>query len=391
LSNALRAVKTSSPRIDGMKVLITGADGFVGKNLQLRLRERQDVEMVTYTRADSVADLPARLAGVDIVFHLAGVNRPKDPQEFAAGNAELTQALSQAVQSAGRPIRVLHTSSTQARLDNPYGLSKRQAEQALQALQALAGTHGVSVHVFRLPNVFGKWCKPNYNSAVATFCHNIARGMPVQINDPNASVTLVYIDDVLDRFIDLMDGADGAPDAEDFEAVAPQYTVTVGELVRQITAFRESRDSLVIDRVGTGLVRALYATYVSYLPVERFAYEVPQYADPRGVFVEMLKTPDCGQFSFFTAHPGITRGGHYHHTKTEKFLVIKGQARFRFRHMQTGQVHEHEARGEKPEIVETVPGWTHDITNIGSDEMVVMLWANEIFDRAKPDTYACPV
>ena len=371
-----------------MKVLITGADGFVGKNLQLRLREYKNVEVVTYGRADSAADLPQRLEGVDVVFHLAGVNRPQDPKEFMAGNTELTQALSLAVQAAGRPMRVLLSSSTQARLDNPYGSSKRQAEQAVQDL---ADINGISVHVFRLPNVFGKWCKANYNSAVATFCHNIARGLPVQINDPNANVTLVYVDDVLDRFIDLMNGADPMPDAEGFETITPQYTVTVGDLVRQITAFRESRNSLVIDRVGIGFVRALYATYVSYLPVEHFAYEVPQFADPRGVFVEMLKTPDCGQFSYFTAHPGITRGGHYHHTKTEKFLVIKGHARFRFRHMQTGQLHEIETRGEKPEIVETVPGWTHDITNIGCDEMMVMLWANEIFDRSRPDTYASPV
>jgi UDP-2-acetamido-2,6-beta-L-arabino-hexul-4-ose reductase len=371
-----------------MKVLITGADGFVGKNLQLRLRERKDVEVVTYTRADGAADLSQRLEGVDVVFHLAGVNRPQDPSEFVAGNAELTQELSWAVRNASRPMRLLLSSSTQARLDNPYGSSKRQAEQAVQAL---ADINGTSVHVFRLPNVFGKWCKPNYNSAVATFCHNIARGLPVQINDPNANVTLVYIDDVLDRFIDLMDGADPTPNAEGFEVITPQYTVTVGELVRQITAFRESRDSLVIHRVGIGFVRALYATYVSYLPVEHFAYEVLQYGDPRGVFVEILKTPDCGQFSYFTAHPGITRGGHYHHTKTEKFLVIKGQARFRFRHMQTGQIHELETRGEKPVIVETVPGWTHDITNMGQDELVVMLWVNEIFDRTRPDTYNCPL
>jgi UDP-2-acetamido-2,6-beta-L-arabino-hexul-4-ose reductase len=375
-----------------MKVLITGADGFVGKNLQLRLRERKDVEVVTYTRADSVADLPARLDGVEVVFHLAGVNRPKDPQEFVAGNAELTQALSQAlsqaIQNAGRRIRVLHTSSIQARMDNPYGLSKRQAEQALQALE---GKSGASIYVFRLPNVFGKWCKPNYNSVVATFCHNIARGLPVQVNDPNAAVTLVYIDDLLDRFIDLMNGADAAPDAEGFETVALQYTVTVGELARQITAFRESRDSLVIARVGAGFARALYATYVSYLPVESFAYEVLQYADPRGVFVEVLKTPDCGQFSFFTAHPGITRGGHYHHTKTEKFLVIKGKARFGFRHILTNETHELFTSGDAPRVVETVPGWSHDITNIGEDEMIVMLWANEIFDRAKPDTYDYPV
>lgn len=371
-----------------MRVLITGADGFVGKNLQLRLRERKDVEVVTYTRTDSVADLPKRLDGVDVVFHLAGVNRPKDPQEFVAGNAELTQVLSDMVRNSGRPMRVILTSSTQVRMDNPYGLSKRQAEQSLQAL---AGKNGVSIHVFRLPNVFGKWCKPNYNSVVATFCHNIARGLPVQINDPNASVTLVYIDDVLDRFIDLMDGADAASDAEGFETVAPQYLVTVGELVRQLESFRDSRTTLMTDRVGTGWIRALYSTYISYQPVESFDYEVPRHADPRGVFVEMLKTQDSGQFSYFTAHPGVTRGGHYHHSKTEKFLVIKGEAKFRFRHMQSGQVHELTTHGEVPRIVETVPGWTHDITNVGQGEMVVMLWANEVFDRERPDTYACPV
>ena len=371
-----------------MRVLITGADGFIGKNLQLRLLERKDIEVVKYTRADSLFDLPARFKGVDVVFHLAGMNRPQDPQEFLVDNTELTVALGRAVQDSGRRMRVLYTSSTQAHLDNPYGSSKRLAEQALQNLE---GVNGTSIHVFRLPNVFGKWCKPNYNSAVATFCHNIARGLPVQIHDPNASVVLVYIDDVLDRFIHLMDGADASADTEGFESITPQYTISVGELARQITEFRESRDNLLIDHVGTGFVRALYATYVSYLPLERFAYEVPQYGDARGVFVEMLKTPDCGQFSFFTNHPGVTRGGHYHHTKTEKFLVIKGQARFRFRQMQTGQAHELETSGEKPVIVETVPGWTHDITNIGSDELVVMLWANEIFDRASPDTYACPV
>ena len=247
------------------------------------------------------------------------------------------------------------------------------------------------MHVFRLPNVFGKWCKPNYNSVVATFCYNIARGLPIKVNDPEASVTLVYVDDLVGRFVRLMDGADASVDEGGFAIVAPQYTTTIGELAIHFQSFKNSRDTLMTERVGTGLMRALYATYVSYLPVESFAYTVPQHADPRGVFVEMLKTPDCGQFSYFTAHPGITRGGHYHQSKTEKFLVIKGQARFKFRHMQTGQSHELATTGDKPEVVETVPGWTHDITNIGHDEMVVMLWANEVFDRSKPDTYACPL
>ena len=375
-----------------MKVLITGAQGFVGKNLQLHLAERKDVQVVCFTRDDGVEQLPTLLQGVDFVFHLAGVNRPQDPHEFITGNAELTQTLCRAVcaiaEATGKKVPVVYTSSTQAGFDNPYGRSKRGAEETLQAA---ARSHGIPVHLFRLPNVFGKWCRPNYNSAVATFCHNISRGLPIQVNDPAAAVTLVYVDDVIERFVQLMDGADAATDAAGFATVAPQYTITVGELARQIQSFKASRSTLMTDRVGTGLVRALYSTYVSYLPPESFAYTVPQHGDARGVFVEMLKTPDAGQFSFFTAHPGITRGGHYHHSKTEKFLVIKGQARFKFRHMQTGETHELVTAGDKSEIVETVPGWTHDITNIGTEEMVVMLWANEVFDRARPDTFACPL
>ena len=375
-----------------MKVLITGANGFVGKNLQLHLAERKDVQVVCFTRGDDVAQLPALLQEVDFVFHLAGINRPLDPREFTIGNVELTQALCEAVcavaEAAGKKIPIVYTSSTQAGHDNLYGQSKLGAEAALLATSR---SHQVPVHILRLPNVFGKWCKPNYNSAVATFCHNTARGLPIKVNDPASPVTLVYVDDVIVRFVQLMDGADACVDSDGFAAVAPQYTTTVGELARLVQVFKDSRTTLMTERVGTGLMRALYATYVSYLPVESFAYTVPQHGDPRGVFVEMLKTPDAGQFSYFTAHPGITRGGHYHHSKTEKFLVIKGQARFKFRHMQTGQEHELITTGDQPEIVETVPGWTHDITNIGSDEMIVMLWANEVFDRTRPDTFACPL
>ena len=204
-------------------------------------------------------------------------------------------------------------------------------------------------------------------------------------------MSLVYVDDVVQRFVALMDGATPCLDGDGFEQIQPVYAMTVGNLADTIRGFRDSRDNQMIDRVGTGLTRALYATYVSYLPTDRFSYTVPMHGDPRGVFVEMLKTRDSGQFSYFTAHPGITRGGHYHHTKTEKFLVIKGQALFRFRHMQTGETYELRTDGSRAEVVETVPGWTHDITNTGQDEMVVMLWANEVFDREKPDTYACPL
>lgn len=373
-----------------MKVLITGAQGFIGKNLCLHLTERKDVEVVAFTRDNQTEDLPGLLDDVDFVFHLAGINRPQDPREFISGNADLTQSLCQAIAeraNAGK-IRVVYTSSIQAGNDNPYGRSKLAAENALLELQR---QHGTAVHVFRLPNVFGKWCRPNYNSAVATFCHNIARELPIQVNDPASPLTLAYVDDVIARFIQLMDGASASVDLQGFSAIAPQYLTTVGEVASKIEAFKASRVSQVTDRVGTGLTRALHSTYVSYLPPEAFSYAVPRHADPRGVFVEMLKTPDCGQFSYFTALPGVTRGGHYHHSKTEKFLVIQGQARFRFRHMLTGDIHELQTSAEMPQIVETVPGWTHDITNTGGKDMVVMLWANEIFDREHPDTFASPV
>jgi len=368
-----------------MKVLVTGADGFVGKNLCVNLQQNPDIGVLKFSRESKLTDLPSLVAQVDFIFHLAGVNRPEDPAEFVSGNTDLTRALCDAVISSGRPVPVLYTSSIQAERENAYGVSKRGAEEALQKL---ALSHGVPVHLFRLPNVFGKWARPNYNSAVATFCHNIARDLPVQINDRSSLIRLVYIDDVIEHFVAVMEGTlAGDP----FVTVAPEYSISVGELADLLQTFKNSRVTLVTEAVGTGLTRALYSTYLSYLPPESFTYAVPKYGDSRGVFVEMLKTHDSGQFSFFTAHPGITRGGHYHHTKTEKFLVIKGKACFRFRHILTGEFYELFTDGDTPEIVETVPGWAHDITNVGEDEMVVMLWANEIFDRAKPDTFARPV
>lgn len=368
-----------------MNVLITGADGFIGKNLVVHLQEQQGVVIDTFTRNDDIASLAGKVARAEFVFHLAGINRPQDPQEFTTGNVDLTRALADAVRATGRAIPLLYTSSTQAALDNVYGASKRGAEEVLADL---AHATASPVYLLRLPNVFGKWARPNYNSAVATFCHNIARDLPIQINDRDARINLVYIDDVVRCFLDVMRGEHAGKDTVE---VQPQYNVSVGEIADHLHAFKASRDSLITEPVGTGFVRALYSTYVSYLPEDRFTYEVPKHGDERGVFVEMLKTRDSGQFSYFTAHPGITRGGHYHHTKTEKFLVIKGTANFRFRHMVTGEFYELQTCGDKPVIVETVPGWTHDITNIGDEEMVVMLWANEIFDRALPDTYAKPL
>lgn len=375
-----------SQKAELTSVLVTGAEGFLGKNLLLHLREKNCIELRAFSRDDSSDRLKELVKGVDFIFHLAGVNRPQDPTEFKAGNAELTRALVDAAFNENDPTNqptIVFASSTQALLDNPYGLSKRLAEECVfgYGQKSLA-----AVHVFRLPNVFGKWARPNYNSAVATFCHNIAREMPIQIHDPQAPLSLVYVDDVMAQFLRIIDG-DPAPENGRFASVTPVYQTSVGEVAAKIQGFRDGRASLHMDHVGNGLIRALYATYVSYLPVESFSYSIPQHADQRGTFVEMLKTPDCGQFSFFTAHPGVTRGGHYHHSKTEKFLVIKGRALFRFRHMQTGQFYELETTGETPEIVETVPGWTHDITNVGKGEMIVMLWANEVFDPDRPDTY----
>ena len=368
-----------------MKILVTGADGFIGKNLRVALGEREGFQVLPITRASSDADLAEAVANADAVIHLAGVNRPQDPAEFAAGNADFTGRLCALLTSGGRPVPVAFASSIQAERDNPYGASKRRAEEHLAAY---ASASNAPVAIYRFANVFGKWSRPDYNSAVATFCRNIARGLPIRIDDPSSPVRLIYIDDVVTELLRfLADPGQGAR----FPEAGPVYTTTVGELARQIEAFREVRSTLVSERVGTGLVRALYATYVSFLPPEAFSYVVPKHGDARGVFVEMLKTPDCGQFSFFTAHPGITRGGHYHHTKTEKFLVIKGRARYRFRQLLTDETFEVESDGSEPLVVETIPGWAHDITNIGEDELVVMLWANEIFDRQKPDTFASRV
>ncbi len=367
-----------------MRVLVTGANGFVGKNLMVHLRE-QGIEALPFTHDMHIDDLPAQLNDVDFVFHLAGVNRPKDQTEFSEGNAGLTEQLCKLIKASGKKIPVLYTSSIQAALDNPYGVSKLAAENALIALEKDTQS---PVYIYRLPNVFGKWSRPNYNSAVATFCHHIANDLPIQINDPSAVVNLVYVDDVVRDFLRVLQEQ---PAGVVWPEVKPAYQITVGELADQIRAFKASRDSMLTEPVGSGLRRALYSTYLSFLRPEQFAYPLVAHADPRGRFVEVLKTKDSGQFSFFTAHPGITRGGHYHHSKNEKFLVIQGKARFGFRHVVTGETYEIFTEGETPQVVETVPGWSHDITNIGDNEMIVMLWANEIFDRQHPDTIAYKV
>jgi len=367
----------------GRRIAITGADGFIGRNLAVRLTELDD-QVLPITRASNRDEWFRIVAEADAVIHLAGANRPADPAAFMAVNHGSADLLADAVAAAGRPIRIAYASSSRAVEPTNYGRSKLAGEERLRTL---ARDTGSLVHILRLPNVFGKWARPNYNSAVATFCHNIARGLPIRVDDPASPLSLVYIDDVVDTLIAVIDGRV----TDEMVSVAPIYQTTVGEVARTITRFREDRDENLIDAVGTGLTRALYSTYVSALPLDRFSYPIAAHTDPRGAFSEMLKTRTSGQFSFFTAHPGVTRGGHYHHSKTEKFLIVAGTARFCFRHILTGETHAIDVSGDRPEIVETVPGWAHDVTNIGDTPLISLLWANEIFDRERPDTVAAKV
>lgn len=367
------------------RVLVTGSKGFIGKNLVTRLQELPQFEVVEFCRSDDPSVLPELIAGVDAVVHLAGENRPKNEDDFTRVNTQLTEAVCEAIRAAKRPIPIILASSAQAEQENLYGKSKFLAENAVEKLGMETGNPAL---IYRLPGVFGKWCKPHYNSVVATFCHNLSQNLPIQINDPSTQVRLVYVDDVVKTWIGiLLQGFQGVG----YGQVTPEYTVSLGELADQLQSFKACRISLEIGPVGTDLTRALYATYISYFLPDQFAYELTQYKDPRGVFVEMLKTPQAGQFSYFTAHPGITRGGHYHHTKNEKFLVVKGKAKFGFRHILSNETYEILTSGEVPTVVDTIPGWAHDITNIGEEEMVVLLWANEIFDRENPDTISSKV
>lgn len=368
------------------RILVTGADGFIARNLITRLGERDDCEVLRLTRESGEAALAEAARAAEFVYHLAGVNRPPSPDAFEAGNRGFTAQLCEALRAADNTAPIVFASSTQAALENPYGQSKRAAEDELFDH---ARRTGAAALVYRLPNVFGKWARPNYNSAIATFCHNVAQGKPVVVHDASAPLTLVYVDDVVDAFVAQLD----AVCETGFCSVHPTYQTTVGEAAAIIGAFPESRETLLSPPVGEGLVRALYATYLTYLRPDDFTYTVPIHGkdDPRGVFVEMLKTRDSGQFSYFIARPGVTRGDHYHHSKTEKFLVISGTADFAFRDIASGATHNVTVHGGDGRIVETIPGWTHNITNIGDQDLICMLWANEIFDRDRPDTIGMKV
>lgn len=364
-----------------MRLLVTGSNGFIGKNLIVRLNEL-DISHEVFTRRNSTKDLKELINRSDFVIHLAGENRPGDESDFEVVNFGLTSLICDEIRLIERNIPILLASSIQAEGDSLYGKSKLSAEIAVRNLENDTGN---SSYIYRLPGVFGKWCKPNYNSVVATFCHNISHDLPIQVNDPSFELSLVYIDDVVDELVKVIQGEGSG---REVLSVQPVYKIKLGDLADQIKVFKKSRDSLITEKVGSGLVRKLYSTYLSYLSPEQFSYSIPSYGDERGMFAEMLKTKDSGQFSFFTAGPGVTRGGHYHHSKTEKFLVVQGEAKFGFRHVVTDEMHEIVTTSKELKIVETVPGWSHDITNIGIGEIIVMLWANEIFDRDRPDTFA---
>lgn len=362
-----------------MNVLVTGSNGFIGKNLILNLNEL-GINILTFTRENSIQDLLVLLKKSNFIVHLAGVNRPKDKKDFNTVNNELTKSICETIRSLGKHIPIILSSSTHASKDNPYGRSKLDAELNLKKLEIDTGN---PIYIYRLPGVFGKWCKPNYNSVVATFCYNVINNIPLQINEPSSELSLVYIDDVVSEFVKIIQGKQISKKNRSIE---PEYKIKIQDLAKQIEIFKTTRKSLISERVGTGLTRKLYSTYVSYLPPEKFSYTIPSYIDKRGMFAEILKTKDSGQFSFFIAKPGVTRGGHYHHSKTEKFLVVQGEAKFKFKNIISNKTYEINVSASKLKIVQTVPGWSHDITNTGKEDVIVILWANEIFDRDNIDT-----
>lgn len=363
-------------------VLVTGAAGFVGRNLVEKLLLREDVALTTFDINDVRSDLYLSLQKVDFVFHLAGVNRPQHEEEFRTGNAGLTEEIVNFLQKQGRAVPVVLCSSTQAALDNPYGASKRQAEEAVFAYGQATG---IPVFVFRLPNLFGKWCRPNYNSAVATFCHNIANDLPIQVNDPNHTMTLAYIDDVVAAFLAALDGR--ATIRDGYAVVKPVHTVKLGEIVELLWAFKASRADLSIPDMCDPLTKKLYSTYLSYLPTDAFSYPLKMNIDDRGSFTEFIRTAGRGQISINISKPGITKGNHWHNTKNEKFLVVSGQGVIRFRKIGSEEIIEYVVSGDKLEVVDIPTGYTHNISNTGETDMVTVMWVNEPFDPENPDTF----
>jgi len=367
-------------------VLVTGSAGFVGKNLVETLRLREDVVLTTFDLEDDRSVPDTALPQADFIFHLAGVNRPQNEAEFRIGNAGLTGEIIESLKQQDRAVPVLLCSTIQATLDNPYGKSKLQAEEVVFNYHQ---TTGAPVFVYRLPNLFGKWCRPNYNSAVATFCHNIANDLPIQINDPDVTMTLAYIDDVVSAFIAALDGRSVIKDG--YAVVEPVHTIKLGKIVELLHSFKASRDDLSIPDMSEPLTRKLYSTYLSYLPTDSFSYPLKMNVDQRGSFTEFIRTPDRGQVSVNVSKPGITKGNHWHHSKNEKFLVVSGQGVIRFRKIGSEEIIEYPVSGEKLEVIDIPTGYTHNISNTGDIDLVTVMWVNEVYDPENPDTIFEPV
>ncbi|MDB8542315.1 NAD-dependent epimerase/dehydratase family protein [Turicibacter sanguinis] len=363
-----------------MKVLVTGAKGFIGRNLVMTLKQNQNLEVIEIDVQNTVEELKEATLASEFIFHLAGINRPKDEKEFFKGNTGLTETIIEVLAQNNKKTPILITSSIQADLDNAYGQSKKAAEEALKQYTEHTGAN---TYIYRLPNVFGKWCRPNYNSAVATFCHKIARNEEIWINDRSISLNLVYIDDVVRCFIETMQNQ---PQTCDYLEVTPVHPVTLGEIVDLLTFFKKSRITRQIPKLDSPLEKKLYSTYLSYLSEDEFSYPLHMNVDQRGSFTEFIKTPDRGQVSVNISKPGITKGNHWHHTKNEKFLVVSGNGVIRFRKVETEEVIEYFVSGEKLEVVDIPVGYTHNIENLGTTDMVTIMWCNECFDPQNPDT-----
>lgn len=380
-----------------MNILVTGAKGFVGKNLCTTLRNiaagkdrsfgiPTDITVYEFDIDTAPECLEAWCRDCDFVFHLAGVNRPKEISEFMEGNFGFTDTLLKHLERHGNNCPIMISSSVQAALDNPYGKSKLAGENLMRAYGARTGAKTL---IYRFPNLFGKWCRPNYNSVIATFCHHVANGLSIQINDPSAEFSFAYVDDVVAELIGALQGKEHRDGA--FCCVPICYKATVGRLADLILGFRATRNDLSVPDLSDPFTAKLYATYLSYLPEKDFSYPLIRHTDERGSFTEILRTEDRGQFSVNISKPGITKGNHWHHTKNEKFLVVSGEGVIRFRRIDSNEVIEYRVSGDKPEIVDIPTGYTHNIENLGDTDMVTFMWASECFDPEKPDTYSLEV
>ena len=365
-----------------MNILVTGAEGFVGTHLVLALKNDESNTLFEYDIDTEPALLEAYCRDAEFVFHLAGVNRPQEQSEFMAGNFGFTSILLETLKKYTNTCPVMISSSIQATLDNPYGVSKKAGEDLLLSYGKETGS---KVLIYRFPNIFGKWCRPNYNSAVATFCHNIAHTIPITVLDPNVVMNLVYIDDVIKELLWALKGHETLHTP--YCKVPVTHTITLGEIVELLYTFKESRETQVVQNMEEPFTKKLYSTYLSYLPENQFSYPLNMHEDQRGSFTEFLKTSERGQVSVNISKPGIVKGNHWHHTKNEKFLVVSGEGVIRFRKVGTREILTYYVTGETLEVVDIPPGYTHNIENLGEQDMVTIMWANECFDPEHPDTY----